>query len=153
MSNQIQKSNKSSKMVKYSMGDKMIEYNDVKDRIESLNYNLKEKDQEIIEFCINKVSEYIKNYCNVLEVPEGVKYAAIDMVCGEFLQFKYTLGELDISDIDLDVFPVKSVTEGDTSVSYAVNDNESESAKILSFINKIQQDGKNNLYRYRRFAW
>ena len=69
-------------------------------RLNDLGYNYKEsKDKAILEsFVIPKVENHIKNETNQTEVPEELKYVAIDMVCGEFLFAKKNSGQFGIAD-------------------------------------------------------
>ena len=51
----------------------------VKERLESLGYVLKDGDEVILTFSIQKVENTIKNDCNVSSIPGGLENIAIDM--------------------------------------------------------------------------
>lgn len=60
----------------------------VKERLESFGYVLKDGDEVILTFSIQKVENTIKNDCNVPSIPDGLMNIAIDMAVGEFLDGK-----------------------------------------------------------------
>ena len=85
----------------------------IKERLESLGYALKDGDEVILTFSIQKVENTIKNDCNVPSIPDGLMNIAIDMAIGEFLTAKKTFSPDDIAGLDLD-FAVKQIQEFDT---------------------------------------
>ena len=56
--------------------------------IKSFGYVLKDGDEVILTFSIQKVENTIKNDCNVSSIPGGLENIAIDMAAGEFLTAK-----------------------------------------------------------------
>lgn len=86
----------------------------VKERLKSFGYALKDGDKAILAFSIQKVENTIKNDCNASEIPEGLKCIAVDMAVGEFLTAKKTFSPDDVAGLDLD-FAVKQIQEGDTN--------------------------------------
>lgn len=56
----------------------------VKTRLQSFGYVLQDGDEVILIFSIEKVTNTIKNDCNVSEIPDGLMNIAIDMAVGEF---------------------------------------------------------------------
>lgn len=61
---------------------------DVVQRLESFGYTASNLDHWILNFLIGKTENYIKDYCHTSGIPEGLRQAAVDRVCGEFLQEK-----------------------------------------------------------------
>ena len=55
-----------------------------RERLESFGYLLKDGDEVILAFSLQKVENTIKNDCNVSSVPKGLVSIAIDMAVGEF---------------------------------------------------------------------
>ena len=86
-------------------------------------------------------------------MPEKLKYYSVDKICGDFLKTKLMTGNLSFEDIDFDAPTVQSITEGDTSVTYAVGASDSEAQKMTKFIDSLNATDKNILYRFRRFEW
>ena len=44
----------------------------VKARLQSFGYEIKDGDETILNFCIQKVESSIKNDCNVSSIPDGL---------------------------------------------------------------------------------
>lgn len=86
-------------------------------RLADMGYMVSDDDTAALTFLIGKTEEHIKNYCNIEEVPAELEHAEIDAVAAEFLSNMAMYGGLDGTAIKLS--KVTSVTEGDTSVSYA----------------------------------
>ena len=86
-------------------------------RLAQLGYDVTEGDMPALLFAQSRAEEIIKNACNVSEVPEGLRYKAVDMACGEFLNAKYKTGQLS-GYTAADDRLVKTVSEGDTTVTY-----------------------------------
>lgn len=86
-------------------------------RLADMGYMVSEDDNSALTFLIGKTEEYIKNYCNIDAVPAELEHAETDAIAAEFLSNKAMYGGLD--DTGLKLGRVTSVTEGDTSVSYA----------------------------------
>ena len=122
-------------------------YDDIKKRLESLGYAAGDPDEWAIGFIADKVSGEIKNACNVSGVPDGLHHAVIDMICGEFLNMKKGTGQLDGFDVEA---AVKSISEGDTSVTYAVADN---SITLDGLIFQLINCGRSQFATFRRISW
>jgi hypothetical protein len=133
----------------------MIELRDVTNRLGSLGYTFTiNTDTIVTEFCIAKVTEFITTFCNLSALPEQLKYHAIDMVCGEFLKVKKNSGQLNEKS-GFDMTPViKSITEGDTSYTYAIGDGTlTTEQKLDKLINHLIDNAKKQLTAYRRLRW
>lgn len=122
-------------------------YEDVIERLQSLEYTVVDGDRYAIEFAVQKVTWTIRNECNVAEIPDGLHSIAVDMVCGEFLSMKKGTGQLPEFNVES---AIKSIKEGDTQITYAVSD----TANSLDWlINYLMNYGKSQFIKYRRFAW
>lgn len=129
-------------------------YDLVVSRLSSFGYDLQPGDQQKIEYSISLVSEYIKNFCNIYgDLPERLKYYTIDKICGDFLKSKLLTGNLQFSDINFSSPVVKGITEGDSSVSFAVDKSQTPAQMLTSFIDNLLAFDKNILYRFRRLEW
>lgn len=128
---------------------------DVKQRLGSLGISISSEpsnsDDVILEFTIDKITNRIKNKTNLSEIPEGLYEIAIDMVVGEFLFLKKSMGQLNIETIDFTPF-AKQVQDGDTNVTFAVEANSTPEAKFDAFINYLRHD-EVDFIKYRVLTW
>ncbi len=129
-------------------------YESVTERLNMFGYEIQEGDEPKIIYSIGLITENIRNFCNINgDLPEKLKYYSVDKICGDFLKTKLMTGNLSFEDIDFDAPTVQSITEGDTSVTYAVGASDSEAQKMTKFIDSLNATDKNILYRFRRFEW
>lgn len=125
----------------------------VKERIESFGYILKDGDDAVLVFSIQKVENTIKNDCNVSFIPDGLVNIAVDMVIGEFLTAKKTFSPDDIAGLDLD-FAVKQIQEGDTNTVFAIGEASlTPEQRLNSFLNYLLTHGRDKFSCYRRIRW
>lgn len=113
------------------------------DRLVTFGYTATEGDTFLIEFLITKITNHIKNYCNILEIPVELEAKAIDMICGEILISKASSGELNIE------AAVSSIKEGDTQVSF--NSNGDLKSQFVNYVQSLTND--KDLNRFRRIVW
>lgn len=117
-------------------------------RLETLGYECAEGDEFLTAFSIQKIENTIKNECNVTEIPDGLKYIAVDMICGEILLNKKQTNSLgDNFSIDS---ALKSVKLGDTTVQL---DDESDESKLNVLINHLINYGTDEFICYRKLKW
>lgn len=121
-------------------------------RLESFGYILKPNDEYALGFVLEKIKLDILNFCNIQELPDELIYVAVDMACGEFLLEKKSTGNINLNDIDLNSVAIKSISEGDTSVSYATENTQDALQKLDGLIQSLL-DSKKYLYKFRRLAW
>lgn len=125
----------------------------VKERLGSFGYELKDGDDVIIAFSVQKVENTIKNDCNVPEIPDGLENIAIDMAVGEFLTAKKTFMPDDITGLDLD-YAVKQIQTGDTNTVFATGEASSTPEQRLNaFLNYLLSYGRDQFSCYRRLRW
>ena len=125
-------------------------YEDVVKRLESLGYTVNgDQDVWLITFILEKVTDEIQNELNIGEtdIPDGLYYVAVDMICGEFLAAKKGSGQLTGFDVEE---AVKQIKEGDTSITYAVADG---AMTLDGLIYWLRIHGKSQFVTFRRFAW
>lgn len=106
-------------------------------------------DGPALAFAAELVKEKIRNFCNIDEVPDGLFYTAVDMVCGEYLYQMQNLGKLDAETFPVDA-AIKSISEGDVSVSFM--DNASASDRLTALIQTLRGTDQ-DLMAYRRLKW
>lgn len=125
----------------------------VKTRLQSFGYVLQDGDEVILIFSIEKVTNTIKNDCNVSEIPDGLMNITIDMVVGEFLTVKKTFSPNDIAGLDLD-YAVKQLQEGDKNTVFATGEGSSTAEQRLNnLLNYLLTYGRDEFSCYRRIRW
>lgn len=122
---------------------------DVHIRLSGFGIEATEDDDVILELLIGKINESVLNFTNLKVVPEGLHYKIVDAVCGEFLQTKYSLGQLTLEV----VAPVTSIKEGDTTVSYATTATSVSPQKVFTDVLKNMALSSVEMSRYRVFVW
>lgn len=125
----------------------------VKTRLQSFGYVLQDGDEVILIFSIEKVTNTIKNDCNVSEIPDGLMNIAIDMAAGEFLTVKKTFSPNDIAGLDLD-FAVKQLQEGDKNTVFATGEGSlTAEQRLNNLLNYLLTYGRDEFSCYRRIRW
>ena len=103
-------------------------------RLSALGYTVTETDSAALDYNIKKAETTLKVRTNQLEVPEGLFYVWADMAAGMFLTDKKASGALsEVYDFDA---PAKSISEGDTSVTFAIADTGSFEDQFEAAVNK-----------------
>nr|WP_308742098.1 hypothetical protein [uncultured Anaerocolumna sp.] len=121
-------------------------------RLESLGYTIQDGDGWMIGFSVQKVENHIKNSCNTSSVPDGLKYTAVDMVCGEFLFALKQTGKLNET-FDLDA-AVKQVQAGDTNVTFAIGDgSNTPEQRLNNLLAYLMTKGEGDFVCYRKIKW
>lgn len=124
-----------------------------RERVESFGYVLKDGDDALLAFSVQKVENTIKNDCNVPAIPDGLVYIAIDMAAGEFLMAKKVFSPDDIAVLDLD-YAVKQLQEGDTNTVFAIGEgNLTPEQRLDHFLNYLLTHGRDEFSCYRRLRW
>lgn len=125
----------------------------VKSRLQSFNYTATASDNVILTFEIEKVTNTIKNECNVSEIPDGLTNIAIDMVCGNFLNSQKTFSPDSLTMIDL-TEAVKQIQAGDTNTVFATGDGSlTDEQRLDAFIDFLQNHGRDEFNSFRCIRW
>lgn len=128
---------------------------DVKARLKSLGISVSSEpnsaDEVMLFFCITKVTNHINNQTNLSEIPQGLHEIAVDMVVGEFLYAKKSMGALSVETLDFELI-AKQVQDGDTNVTFAIDASSTPEAQFNSFIAYLQHN-EVDFTRYRVFVW
>lgn len=117
-------------------------------RLTTLNYEYKPEDQDALEFSVEKITRMLLNRTNLDEVPDGLKYIQIDMICADFLKLKKGMGQM--TDADLDGV-AKAIRMGDTSVEFS--DGDTASARFDTAIDYLLNGHEEDIIRYRVMLW
>lgn len=106
------------------------------------------EDDFTLLFLIQSITQDILNYCNLKELPKELNHVVARRVVANLLNSKLqTSGE---GSIEVEK-GIKSITEGDVSVSYDTSLD--KGVLISSFIKDNLNYGMDNLYSFRDFRW
>ncbi len=105
---------------------------------------------ELLEDALARADQFIRNFCHISEIPDGLVYALADIACGYFLRDAYNTGKLD------DMYgisgAVSSLKIGDTQVNYT-DGTTSANARVLAIIDELVGGKVGELLRYRKLCW
>ncbi|WP_144511593.1 hypothetical protein [Bacillus sp. FJAT-22090] len=125
---------------------------EIKKRLKSFGLSATMEDDYVLTFIIEKVTNHIKTQTNLMNIPVPLHHIAIDMVVGEFLMMKKSMGQLTIDGIDFGLV-AKTVQDGDTTTTFAIDkDNMTPEASFNAFINYLRHDTF-NFIAYRVLTW
>jgi len=111
------------------------------------------KTDPLLGFMVGAVTERIRNETNQPEIPEGLHYAAVGMVLGEYLSLKKGMGLLDIENLDLEA-AIKQIQEGDTNTVFATGDGSLTPEQRLDALTNYLINGRTREFlKYRRIVW
>lgn len=105
---------------------------------------------DMLEDALARADQYIRNFCNLQEVPDQLCYPLTDMACGYFLRDLYNTGKLDeMYGIESGVSSLKL---GDTQINYT-EDGSGANARLLSIISGLLDGKEGELLRFRKLSW
>ena len=129
----------------------MVAINDVVERLKQLGYTTTLHDNEQLEFELNKTLNYVKNYCNIITIPDILDPRIIDKVCGDFLYYKKNSGSLEGFNYEN---VIKSIKEGDTTITYAVGQGEDTAEnRFDAFVKSLDRGFDKWITPHRRLRW
>ena len=129
----------------------MVSREQVIKRLGMLGYTATNDDNDHIDFELTKILNYVKNYCNITEIPEILDPRIIDRVCSEFLFYKKNSGQLSTFDYDT---VIKEIKEGDTTLKYAVGQGEdTPESRFDSFVKQLERGFDKWITPHRRLRW
>ena len=121
------------------------------DRLQQLGYVVDLADAPQIEFEMTKILNYVKNFTNREDIPEILDNRIVDRICSDFLLYKKNSGSLEGFNYDA---VVKSIREGDTTVTYAVGQGEdTQENRFDTFVKSLERGFDKWLTRHRRISW
>lgn len=129
-----------------------IESKDVVERLSTLGYNINNGDTVTLQLAINGVEQYIKNFCNITEIPAELHNVAVDMAAGTLLKTKQAIGINVCDSIDFENDNIKSISEGDVSITYNTDSDSSTTAKYNALLDRLC-NRDNELIAFRRIKW
>lgn len=129
----------------------MVDREAVVNRLTQLGYVVDEGDYDTIDFELNKILNYVLNYCNITTIPDILDPRIIDRVCSDFLFYKKNSGSLNGFNYDA---VIKSIREGDTQVQYAVGQGEdTPENRFDSFVKQLERGFDKWITPHRRLRW
>lgn len=120
-------------------------------RLAELGYVATDIDNTAIRRNIDKAEAQLRAEINQREVPEGLFYVWVDMAAGLFLSDKKAAGALN--DVYNFSAPAKSISEGDTSVTFAIADTGSFEDQFDAMLAKMTTPDPDLIIAYRRLVW
>ena len=122
-------------------------------RLEGFGYKLKAGDKAVLKFAVEKVTNTIKNECNVSMVPDGLMNIAVDMAAGEFLGAKKAFSAAEIEGLNLEI-AVKQIQVGDTNTVFAVGEGSlTPEQRFDLFVEHLLNYGRGELACYQKIRW
>lgn len=106
------------------------------------------KDETLLEYCLDSVENKIKNRINDSTIPEGLEHVEIDMVCGEFLMMKKSMGQLDTYTFEQ---VANSIKEGDTQITF--QSGATPEQVFDAYISRMINDHLEDFIRHRKMVW
>ena len=130
----------------------MVDRNQIVNRLKQLGYTATEADNEQIDFELTKIRNYvINNFTRSNSIPEILDPRIIDQVCCEFLFYKKNSGSLEGFNYDN---VIKSVKEGDTTITYAVGQGEdTPENRFDAFVKSLERGFDKWCAVHRSIVW
>lgn len=129
----------------------MVSRENVIERLKHLGYPVTESDYDHIDYELQKILNYVMNFCNITDVPEILDLRIVDRVCADFLFYKKNSGSLDGFNYDA---VIKQIKEGDTTIAYAVGQGEdTPENRFDSFVKSLDRGFDKWLVPWRRLHW
>lgn len=132
----------------------MVVRDNVIERLKQLGYTVTENDHDQIDFELEKTLNYVMNYCNITSItniPKILDPRIIDRVCAYFLYNKKNSGSLEGFNYET---VIKSIKEGDTTVTYAVGQGEdTPENRFDAFVKQLERGFDKWITPHRRLRW
>ena len=108
------------------------------ERLADMGFEVEENEEDALYDAVRRAEQTIINYCNCESVPEELSFALLDMAAGEYLLAAKMKGGEERA--------VKSISEGDMSVSF-VDDN------VESTVDGLFKRSREEMTSFRRIKW
>lgn len=103
-----------------------------------------------------EVREFILNFCNISEIPRGLFFTWVNLICASYLELyviRNYVNKDDGGDNAAIAGAVHSITEGDVSVTYMESTSSDKILNARSLIGSFTSGYKAYLTRYRKLVW
>ena len=129
----------------------MVTTDRVIERLKQFDHIPTDGDLPQIEFELETILNYVKNYCNITIIPDILDNRIIDRVCSAYLFNKKNTGTLSNFNYDL---VITKITEGDTSIQYASGQGEdTPENRFDSFVKQLERGFDKWITPHRRLRW
>lgn len=129
----------------------MVSSEQVISRLKMLGYTATVEDNTHLDYELSKTINYVMNYCNIQTIPEILNPRIIDRICADFLYYKKNSGSLEGFNYDA---VIKSIKEGDTTLTYAVGQGEdTPENRFDSFVKQLERGFDKWCTPHRRLRW
>ena len=130
----------------------MVDRYQIINRLKQLGYEATEDDDEQIDFELTKILNYVvNNFTRTTTIPEILDPRIIDRVCCDFLYYKKNSGSLKGFNYDT---VIKSIKEGDTTITYAVGQGEdTPENRFDAFVKSLERGFDKWCTPHRRLVW
>lgn len=129
----------------------MVSAEMIKERLVHLGYTATNEDNSRIDFEMGIALDYVHNFCNRQDIPEVLDRAIVNKICASFLFYKKNSGGLEGFDYDA---VIKSIREGDTTVTYAVGQGEdTPENRFDTFVKSLERGFDKWLTPHRKIRW
>jgi hypothetical protein len=133
----------------------MTVYEAVVTRLAMLGYKVTNEDKTGLEYTTRKCEAAILADINHKVLPDGLYYTLVDMAAGQYLYDKKAAGALEgVEGFDFSA-PVKGITEGDVSITYAgaSDGTNSAEARFDALLETLRNPPESALAAFRRLRW
>jgi len=134
----------------------MIDYSFITQNVEKqlniLGIDTDSKLKDEIYLLLPKVEMTIKNYCNISEIPDCLKFVFCDILCGHLLLFRKNSNRLEIENINFNLSE-KSIQEGDTKVEFNSDGCLTDEQRFDRLIDNLINYRKAELISQRCIKW
>ncbi len=130
----------------------MVDRGQIVSRLKQLGYDATDSDYQQIDFELTKILNYvINNFTRSTNIPEILNPRIVDRVCCEFLFYKKNSGSLKGFNYDA---VIKSIKEGDTTITYAVGQGEdTPENRFDAFVKSLERGFDKWCTVHRRLVW
>ena len=129
----------------------MVTSNLVVSRLKQLGYVVDSAEMDTVEFELKTVLNYVKNYCNITDIPEILDNRIIDRVCSAFLFNQKNAGKLEGFNYEI---AIKQLKEGDTTVQYANGQgDDTPESRFDSLVKQLERGFDKWITPYRKLRW
>lgn len=119
-------------------------------RLKSLGYKKQEGDGPALEYSVAQSEQWLLSNLNQRDVPDGLLCVWADMAAAQMMMEQRASGA---DGMETPAPVVKSVSEGDTSVTYAVSERSAAELQLDALLARMMRPEENVLAAFRRMKW
>lgn len=119
----------------------------IKTKLEAIG--ITEINDNLLDISLNEAETYIKNFCNISQIPDELCNTLINCAYGKYLLVLFSVGKID--DVINIETAISQISEGDVSVSFSSETSTKE--QFLSFVSSLADPDISELLRFRKLVW